>query len=104
MAGYTNTNAFVSQTLTNLNRKNLGVEFSFEYQINATLKLLFCMENLYDNNPKVSINNDAVATVDNTKPSFDFELHFEKLQTSGNAAASSMGLEYRDPKYWWIGT
>jgi hypothetical protein len=32
----TNTNAFVSQTLTNLNRKNLGVEFSFEYQINAT--------------------------------------------------------------------
>jgi hypothetical protein len=43
---------------------------------------------IYDNNPKVSINNDAVATVDNTKPSFDFELHFEKLQTSGNAAAS----------------
>jgi hypothetical protein len=31
---------------------------------------------IYDNNPKVSINNDAVATVDNTKPSFDFERIF----------------------------
>jgi hypothetical protein len=85
---YTNTNAFVSQTLTNLNRKNLGVEFSFEYQINATLKLLFCgiWKFIYDN-PKVSINNDAVATVDNTKPSFDFELHFKNYK-QGNAAAS----------------
>jgi hypothetical protein len=47
MVGYTNTNAFVSQTLTNLNRKNLGVEFSFEYQINATLKLLFCLWKIF---------------------------------------------------------
>jgi hypothetical protein len=41
------------------------------------------MENFYDNNPKVSINNDAVATVDNTKPSFDFELHFKNYKQAG---------------------
>jgi hypothetical protein len=37
-AGYTNTNAFVSQTLTHLDRKNVGGEFSFEYQITSTIK------------------------------------------------------------------
>jgi hypothetical protein len=30
----------------------------------------------YDSNPNVSINNDAVATVENTNPSFDLELRF----------------------------
>jgi hypothetical protein len=108
-AGYTNTNAFVSQTLTDLNRKNLGAELSFEYQINATLKTTFSAaygKFTYDNNPKVSINNDAVATVDNTKPSFDFGTALLKnyKQAGTPQQAYSMGLEYRDPKYWWIGT
>jgi hypothetical protein len=40
-AGYTNTNAFVSQTLTHLDRKNVGGEFSFEYQITSTIKEVF---------------------------------------------------------------
>jgi hypothetical protein len=39
-AGYTNTN-FVSQTLTHLDRKNVGGEFSFEYQITSTIKEVF---------------------------------------------------------------
>jgi hypothetical protein len=108
-AGYTNTNAFVSQTLTHLNRKNLGTELSFEYQINATLKTTFSAaygKFTYDNNPKVSINNDSVATVDNTKPSFDFGTALLKnyKQAGTPQQAYSMGLEYRDPKYWWIGT
>jgi hypothetical protein len=34
----------------------------------------------------VSINNDAVATVENTNPSFDFELRFKK-NTSWHATA-----------------
>jgi hypothetical protein len=32
---------FVSQTLTHLDRKNVGGEFSFEYQITSTIKEVF---------------------------------------------------------------
>jgi hypothetical protein len=108
-AGYTNTNAFVSQTLTHLNRNNLGTELSFEYQMSPTLKATFSVAYgrfIYDSNPNVSINNDAVATVENTNPSYDFGTAFLKnyKQAGMPQQAYSLGLEYRDPKYWWIGT
>lgn len=108
-AGYTNTNAFVSQTLTQLDRKNIGAELSFEYQITATLKSTFAAaygKFTYDSNPNVSINNDAVATAENTKPSYDFGTALLKnyKQAGTPQQAYSLGLEYRDPKYWWIAT
>ena len=108
-AGYTNTNAFVSQTLTHLDRKNIGAELSLEYQMSATLKTTFSAaygKFTFDSNPNVSINNDAVATVENTNPSFDFGTAFLKnyKQPGMPQQAYSLGLEYRDPKYWWIGT
>lgn len=108
-AGYTNTNAFVSQTLTHLDKKNTGAELSLEYQMSATLKATFSAaygKFTFDSNPNVSINNDAVATVENTNPSFDFGTAFLKnyKQPGMPQQAYSVGLEYRDPKYWWIGT
>jgi len=108
-AGYTNTNAFVSQTLTHLDKKNIGAELSLEYQMSATLKTTFSAaygKFTFDSNPNVSINNDAVATVENTNPSFDFGTAFLKnyKQPGMPQQAYSVGLEYRDPKYWWIGT
>ena len=108
-AGYTNTNGFVSQTLTNLNRKNVGAELSFEYQMTTTLKTTFSAaygKFTYDNNPNVSISNDALATVENPKPYFDFGTALLKnyKQAGTPQQAYSLGLEYRDPKYWWIGT
>jgi hypothetical protein len=108
-AGYTNTNGFVSQTLTHLNRKNIGAELSFEYQLTTTLKTTFSAaygKFTYDNNPNVTISNDAVATVDNTKPYFDFGTALLKnyKQAGTPQQAYSLGLEYRDPTYWWIGT
>jgi hypothetical protein len=45
----------------------------------------------------VSINNDALATVENTKPSFDLELRFKKIQTSCGMPQQAyvLGIEYR---------
>lgn len=108
-AGYTNTNAFVSQTLTHLDRKNMGGEFSFEYQLTSTIKGSFSAgygQFTYDSNPNVSINNDAMATVENTNPSFDFGTALLKnyRQAGMPQQAYGLGIEYRDPKYWWIGT
>jgi hypothetical protein len=107
-AGYTNTNAFVSQTLTHLDKKNIGAEFSLEYQWNATIKTSLSAaygHYIYDSNPDVSINNDAVATVDNANPSFDFGTALLKnyKQAGMPQQAYAVGIEYRDPKYWWIG-
>jgi len=107
-AGYTNTNAFVSQTLTHLNRKNIGAEFSFEYQISSIFKTTFSAAYgrfVYDSNPHVSINNDALATTENTNPSYDFGTALLKnyRQPGMPQQAYSLGLEYRDPKYWWLG-
>ncbi len=107
-------NAFVAETVTNIDKKQMGLEFGLEYQITSTIKATGTAsygQYTYDNNPNVTINNDAYA---------DF------LDSNGNAVggpivnfgksalkdyklpgmpqqAYSVGLEYRDPHYWWIG-
>jgi hypothetical protein len=52
----------------------MSVEFSFEYQITSTIKGSFQQDtvSLPMTVIPMSINNDAVATVENTNPSFDF--------------------------------
>ena len=107
-AGYNNTSAFVSQTLTHLNKKNWGTELSLEYQINSTLKTTFSAafgEYIYDSNPNVMVTNDAEASVENTNPVFDFGTAALKnyKQPGSPQQAYSLGIEYRDPKFWWIG-
>jgi hypothetical protein len=106
-AGYLNTDAFVSQTLTKLNKKNMGAEFSLEYQLTQTFKTTFSVgfgEYTYDSNPKVTLTNDAEATPENTSPVFDFGTASLKnyKQAGMPQRAYSAGIEYRDPKYWWI--
>lgn len=107
-AGYTNTNAFVSQTLTHLNKKNWGTELSFEYQLSSTFKTSVSAaygQFTFDSNPNVSINNDAVASLENTNLSYDFGTALLKnyKQSGMPQQAYAFGIEYRDPKYWWIG-
>jgi hypothetical protein len=108
-AGYTSTNAFVGQTLTHLNKSNLGLEWSLEYSINSTLKTTLAAafgQYIYNNNPNLTITNDALATVDNPNPSFDFGTALIKnyKQAGMPQQAYSFGLEYRDPHYWWVAT
>lgn len=106
-AGYNSTNAFVSQTLTHLNKKNWGTELSFEYQIDPTLKTTLAAgfgDYIYDSNPNVTITNDAKASVENTNPVFNFGTAALKnyKQAGAPQQAFSFGLEYRNPKYWWL--
>ncbi|WP_418264395.1 carboxypeptidase-like regulatory domain-containing protein [Flavobacterium faecale] len=108
-AGYTNTNAFVGQTLTALDKRNQGLEWSFEYNINSTLKTTLALaygQYLYTSNPNLKVTNDALATIENPNPSFDFGTALLKnyKQAGMPQQALSWGLEYRDPKYWWVAT
>ncbi len=106
-AGFLNTDAFVSQTLTKLNKKNIGAELSLEYQLTPTIKTTFAAavgQYTFDNNPKVTLTNDAAATPENNAPVFDFgKASLKNYKQAGMPQqAYSLGLEYRDPKYWWI--
>lgn len=108
-AGYDPTDAFVSQTLTKLDKKNTGAELSFEYQITSTLKSTLSAaygNYIYKSNPNVSITNDANAAKDGAQTTFDFgKAYLKNYKQSGTPQnALSLGLEYRDPKFWWIGT
>jgi len=79
-----------------------------EYQITSTIKLSLTGaygENTYNNNPNVSLNNDNLASDTNTNPVTDFgsaKLKGYRL-SGGPQTAASFGIEYRDPKFWWIG-
>lgn len=108
-ASYDPTDAFVSQTLTKLDKKNTGAELSFEYQITSTLKTTLSAaygNYIYNSNPNVSITNDANAVKDGAQTTFDFgKAYLKNYKQAGTPQnAFSLGLEYRDPKFWWIGT
>lgn len=101
-------NAFVSETVTDISKKNIGAELGFEYQITSTIKLTTAAaygQYTYDNNPTVLITNDARATIDNTNPVTDFGTATMKnyKQPGMPQQAYSFGVEYRDPKFWNIG-
>lgn len=100
--------AFVGETVTGINKKNIGLEFGFEYQITSTIKATLngaLGQYVYENNPNVQINDDSKATVDNQYPVIDFgKAYLKNYRISGTPQqAASVGLEYRDPKFWWIG-
>jgi CarboxypepD_reg-like domain len=108
-AGFTQTNAFVSEVLTHLDKKNIGVELSFEYQLNPVFKTTFALaygQYTYASNPNVSLTNDANATPQNPNPVIDFGVaNLKNYKQAGTPQqAVSLGFEYRNPKFWWIGT
>jgi hypothetical protein len=94
--------AFVSEVVTGINKRNKGVEAGLEYQITSTIKLTGVAaygEYMLTNNPNVSLTDDASATVTNYG-----ETKLAGLRQSGMPQqAYSFGVEYRDPKFWWIG-
>ena len=100
--------AFVAETVTGVEKQNIGFELGMEYQITSTIKLTLngaYGEYTYNNNPNVSLNNDNLASPTNTNPVTDFgsaKLKGYRL-AGGPQTAASFGIEYRDPKFWWIG-
>ncbi|WP_035646347.1 TonB-dependent receptor [Flavobacterium sp. ASV13] len=105
--GHDATDGFVSQTLTKLDKKNTGTELSFEYQISPTLKTIFAASYgnfIYSSNPNVVITNDANAEKNGAQTIFDFGSAYLKnyKQAGTSQQAYSFGLEYRDPKFWWL--
>ena len=99
---------FVAETMNGIDKRNIGLEFGAEYPITSTLKVTASAaygEYIYTSNPDVFINVDANATATNTKPILDYgNSNLKNYKQAGTPQqAASVGLEYRDPKFWWVG-
>lgn len=106
--GADDTNAFVAETVTDISKQHIGLELGMEYQLTSTIKITASAnygQYIYANNPNVSINNDQLATEVNQNPIQDFgRASMKNYRLAGTPqSAASIGIEYRDPKFWWIG-
>lgn len=94
--------AFVSEVVTGLDKKNRGIEVGLEYELTSTIKITGIAaygEYLLTNNPIVSLTDDASATITSYG-----QTKLAGLRQAGMPQqAYSVGIEYRDPKFWWIG-
>lgn len=107
-SGADDSDAFVAETVTNLDKRHLGGELGIEWQVTPTIKLIGSAaygQYTYANDPNVSLNQDALATATNTNPIINYgnaKLKDYRLPGTPQQAYSA-GIEYRDPRFWWIG-
>ena len=102
--GIDNGDAFVQEILTNVERRNIGVEFGIEAQVTPTIKLKGAAsvgQFTFQNNPNLyltSVDIDGPLTFgDGTTQIKDYHV------ASGPERAFQIGFEYRDPNFWNIG-
>lgn len=111
-------NAFVAENVTGINKQMMGLELGIEYQYTPTLKFTATAaigNYIYSNNPNVSLNNDAMAVLNSnddgttiigsplTTTNFGKAYLKNYMLPGMPQLALSIGAEYRDPNYWWIG-
>ena len=99
--------AFVAELVTGMDKLQIGGEFGLEYQVTPTIKVTGAAaygQYTYANNPNVYLNVDANA-VNDLPPLVDLgESKLKNYKIAGTPQqAYSVGVEYRDPKFWWIG-
>ena len=93
--------AFVQEVLTNVARKNVGLELGVEAQVLPSLKLKVAAsvgQFTYDNNPDLYLTSDD----------FEGRIRFGDGTTAlknlhvagGPERAYQIGFEYRDPEFW----
>ena len=103
--------AFVQEILQDIEKQHIGGEFGIEAQVTPTIKLKGVAsvgQYTYNNNPHLYLTTEDDAksiTAGFVKGFKDFgksNLKNYKL-AAGPHRAYSVGFEYRDPDYWWVG-
>ena len=112
--GEVNNNAFVQEIVQGIEKRNVGLEMGIEAQVLPTVKLKAAAtvgQNLYTNNPNVYYASD-----DLDNPATEIwegndlfrngkrTVYLENYHVAGGPErAYQIGLEYRDPDFWWVG-
>jgi len=98
--GFEDTREFIQEILQGIDKKYFGLELGIEAQIISSVKLKGAAsigQYTYENNPYLYLGAD-----NNTVPIGSSNLKNYKL-AGGPQRAYSVGFEYRDPNYWWMG-
>jgi len=99
--------AFVAEVVQGLDKLNIGGELGIEYQLTSTIKATGSAaygQYTYASNPTVFLNNDNNAALNRPALVNFGESKLKDYRQPGMPQqAYSVGLEYRDPKFWWIG-
>ncbi|MDF4203506.1 TonB-dependent receptor [Maribacter sp. SA7] len=99
---------FVQEVITDLDKLHLGIELGLEYQLSSAVKLSLVTsvaKHEYASNPFVTINFDTAAEdlIDISGSKFLGQSNIKGYKLAqGPQKAIAAGIEYRDPKYWWI--
>ncbi|NNK11879.1 MAG: TonB-dependent receptor [Flavobacteriaceae bacterium] len=102
---------FVQEVASGLDRLHKGLEAGLEINLSPTTKASLAASigrHEYASDPSVSINFDTSGideTLNQTGGNIDLGIATVKgyQLNQGPQTALSIGLEYRDPSYWWIG-
>jgi hypothetical protein len=96
--------AFIQEVMTNVEKRHIGAELGIEAQVTPTIKLKGAAsmgQYTYSNNPNLYITSDdlegPVSFGDGTTKLKDYHV------AGGPERAYQLGIEYRDPKFWWVG-
>lgn len=94
---------FIAEVTTGIEKKHFGTELGIEYQITPTLKATVVAaagQYTYNNNPNTYYTSDELPLGEATPE----KAYLKNYKLSGTPQkAFSLGLEYRDPNYWWVG-
>ncbi|WP_209401611.1 TonB-dependent receptor [Pseudozobellia sp. WGM2] len=102
---------FVQEVLTDLDKLHMGLEMGLEYQLSSSVKLNAVAaigKYVYASNPNLVINFDTAGREEdliNLDGNLDLgasQIKDYKL-AQGPQQAYALGIEYRSPKYWWVG-
>ena len=101
LSGLEESSDFVSEIMNGSNRNHYGLEFGIESQLTSTIKATSAVaygEYVYSNNPNLYLTSDDINGVANYGTTY-----IKNYKVPGTPQrAYSIGLEHRDPKYWWI--
>ncbi len=101
---------FFQEAVTGIKKRHLGLEMGLELPMNATTTLSAAASigsHYFSGNPKVRVNFDALGFIDGQINDVGFKdlghANMKKLSiANGPQQVYSIGLEYKDPNYWWI--
>ena len=101
---------FFQEVVTNINKRHIGSELGFEYQATPTIKLSAVAaigQHTYTDNANVGINFDTAGFNEDLINTIGFEdlgeAYIKNYKVAnGPQKAFSLGIEYRDPNYWWV--
>lgn len=101
---------FAAEVLTGVDKQHLGGEFAIEAQVTPTIKTSLVVaagQHTYTNNPDYYLFSDDL--MDPTTGTGEAYKNFgntylkDHFVAAGPQVGGSLGVEYRDPKYWWVG-